>query len=197
MPELLIHYRDSSGDVTDRVISDYRPDGADAIDAHCHVRNARRSFKLTSIIYAANPETGEVVPNVWKAFGMAKAPDGRERLVSLVAIYVPTIKALKFFAKHVRGFAKRERGHIIQFIRGNADTASYSDAELDEWLQQLWCGDVYAYGNGDTAEYETLLRAIPTNQKPASRKTAIAIAAGSGRRNIAPELLERINQEFG
>lgn len=197
MHEILIQYRDSSGEVTERIISDYHPDGEFAIDAYCHVRNARRTFKLSNIIYAANPETDEVLPNVWQAFGMAKAANGRERLDFLGAAHLSTIKALKFFTIYIRGFAKRERDHIIQFIRENTNTDSYSDVELDEWLKKLWAGDVYAYSNGETAEYDALIHAIPESLKSASRKTAIAIAAGSGRRQLAQDVLERINHAFG
>ena len=197
MMELAITYRDFSGEITQRRISDFRPEGTDAIDAFCHTRNARRTFKLTNVVAAADANTGEIVSNVWKAFGLSRAPDGRERLVSLVADALPAIKALKFFALLTRGFARRERAHLIQFTHQHAETSAYTETEIEEWLQELWCGDVSAFREGNTREYEAILRAIPAILKPSCRSVAFAVSAGSGRRRVSSELLERINSEFG
>ena len=197
MDELIIRYKDFSGDITERKISDIETDGSEAIDAYCHSRNARRTFKIANIVFAADPDTGELVTNIWKAIGLSQAADGRERIDSLLADLLNSIKAIKFFALLVRGFAKRERAHILNFIRQNAVVSEYTDAEIEEWLQGLWCADIYKYRDGDTGEYEALLQSIPDSQRRICRVTALAIAAGSKRRLIAPEVLERINNDFG
>jgi hypothetical protein len=197
MAELTIQYQDSGGAVTQRRISDYRAEGTDAIDAFCHERNARRTFKLASILSAADASTGEAVLNVWRHFGLATAPDGRERVVSLLAEVLPAVKALKFFAMSSRGFGKKERTRLLQFVQQLVDLRTYSELELEEWLQRLWCGDVVAFRNGARGEYEQLLRAVPSSLRLPCRHTALAIAAGSRRLPIAPELTRRIEAEFG
>jgi hypothetical protein len=196
MNQLLIHYRDGSGVVTKRIISNIIPANDDTIEAYCNLRGDIRAFKLINIIYASRSDTGELVSNIWKECGMHIMPDGSERLISVIAEYLSAIKALKFFTLSLRGFAKREKAHIEKFIRELADTTRYSDEAIDDWLQKLWCGDIYAYRNGDVTDYEQLLSMIPANQKVACRSTAIAIASGSGRRVIEQKLIERINREF-
>ena len=197
MEKIAIRYRDSSSEITERLISDIEPEGTDAIDVYCHTRNARRTFKLANIVFACDPESGEIIENLWKVFGLASFPDGRERIESLVASSLAAIKALKFFALIHRGFAKRERGHLLQFMKQHFEIGCYSDEEIEKWLQKLWCGDVYAYRDGNTSEYELLLQVIPSTLKPSCRETALQIAAGSKRRRLEPEVVECIDREFG
>lgn len=197
MKKTSIRYKDWSGDTTERTISDIQPEGSEAINAFCHTRNARRTFKIANILIAFDPETGEVIENFWKEFGMANTADGRERLESLVAQSIPSIKALKFFSLIERGFAKKERRHLLQFIKQHHDISMYSDDEVDTWLQQLWCGDYYAYRDGNTSEYELLLDSIPMSLRTDCRATALTIAAGSKRQRLEPEQIDRINREFG
>ncbi len=197
MEKIAIQYRDSSGEITERQISEIEPEGMDAIFAYCHTRDAGRTFKLANILVAADSETGEAIENIWKKFGLAVSPDGRERIESLLANALPAIKALKFFTLMERGFAKRERGHLLQFMKQNFEVSSYSDEEIDEWLQKIWCGDIYAFRDGNTAEYEFLLNAIPSSMKRSCRETALLVAAGSKRRRLEQEAIDRINREFG
>jgi predicted DNA-binding transcriptional regulator YafY len=117
MTKLVIRYKDFSGDITEMRISDISPKGRDAINAFCHLRQEKRTFKIANIIYAAYPETGELVENPWKLFGLSFAEDGRERISSKTFPILPAIKALKFFSMQIRGFAKRERTHIVRFIQ--------------------------------------------------------------------------------
>ena len=184
MQDLIIKYKDFGGEITERRISDFRPEGTDSIDAFCHMRNGRRTFKLASIICATNPETGELVDNVWKAVGLAQAEDGRERLNSITAYALPAIKALKFFSLQTRGFAKRERTHIVRFIQQHTSCTEYDEDEIEEWLYKLWCGDIQAYHDGNTSEYDGLLRAIHHGLKSPCRAVALAISRGSGRKPV-------------
>ena len=196
METLQISYLDSSGDMSQRRISDTQAKGRDAIEAFCHARGARRSFIVANIISATDLSTGEVIQNLWKAFGISKAENGREILISLAADNLQAIKALKFFALSTRGFGKRERSHLIEYVKQNISINVYTEPEIEEWLQQLWCGDVYAFKKGSTKEYESLLHSIPASQKSGCRSAAIAIAVASGRRQVASELIERIDREF-
>lgn len=68
-PNLLLRYRDTKGDVTDREV---RPQGvkgrgavepsqASALVGHCLMRKGRRTFRLDRVLHAADPKTGEVI----------------------------------------------------------------------------------------------------------------------------------------
>ncbi len=159
MAEILIKYRDGSGGVTERRISDLRLESTSTIDAFCHLRNARRPFRMDRIVHAINPDTGEVL-NPYQL--VSRPPQGdRETLDSITWQVMPAIKALKFFTLSTHGFAKRERERVIRFLQEVADTSAYSGEEIGEWVYKLWCGDLYAYRDGDTTEYTETLRSRP------------------------------------
>lgn len=195
MDEILIKYRDGSGDITERRISDFRLESANTIDAYCHLRQARRPFKIDRIVYAVDQDTGEVV-NPWKLVGIPTLPDGRETLDSLTWRVLPAIKALKFFTLTTRGFRQRERDRLVQFVQEVVDVRSYSKEEISEWVYKLWCGDIYLYRDGDIAEHTETLRNIPIDLLDRCRNYALLIAKGSGRKPIEPNWEERIQSEF-
>jgi hypothetical protein len=197
MAAIVLKYRSSDGIVSERIVTDWRPDGDDAIDAYCDLRSERRTLKLMSILAATDGETGEVLTNPWRVFGLDRTNDGTERLNSVLADRLVAIKVLKLYAKTTRGFAKRERDHIVDFIQQNGRIHPYTRADIDAWLQQLWAGDAHAYQLGNRAEYHTLLEALPMPHKGPVKLTAERIARGSGRRAITPEAAGRIALEFG
>jgi hypothetical protein len=199
MSKILIHYKGSSGEVTERTISDYRLSGYAEIDAYCHLRNSYRTFKLPNIIHAVDLETGEVIQNIWKLFPPKEGH--RENLLSITGSHLNSIKALRLFAMTTLGFSKanreRERKHVVTYIKTHTNAEAYTDQEIDEWLKQLWCGDYSAYRHGETAEYEALINAIPNDQKPDALTTAYAIVSGSGRKPVNQEIVERLYKDFG
>jgi hypothetical protein len=195
MARLLIKYRSSDGSLSTRSLSDWVSVGPDAIEAHCHFRGERRTFNLMSILSAVDEETGELLPNLWRFFSLDREPDGKERLVAQLGERLIAIKVIKFYAMSTRGFAKRERDHILNFALQGVPTSVPRD-EFDLWLQKLWAGDVYAYKAGDNREYRENIAAIPRNLLPAVRVTAEFIARGSGRRPISPEEADRIARDF-
>lgn len=194
--DLVIDYRDSSGNITTRKISDPSPLEYDCIDAYCHLRDGRRTFNLANILQAVNPDTGEVIENLWVHLGIALSGTGKPKIISLVAPMLPAIRALKYFCLQVRrkrGFAKAERQHIIDFILRHAVIPEELHIDLEEWLVKLGCGDVYE--ERDPAYLEALSR-IPERLRADCRYTAIAIARGSGRRELAEDVAQRIDIEF-
>lgn len=48
--DLIIKYQNSSGDVTERRISDIIPEGLDSINAFCHLRQERRTFEYLGLL---------------------------------------------------------------------------------------------------------------------------------------------------
>jgi len=201
MTELIIRYKDGEGKVTERHISNFAPleqDPKEAILAFCQLSQVQRPFRISSILSAAYAETGEVVENVYKLFGVSLEEDGRERLCSITAAIGPAIKALKCFSMQTRGtaMAKRERAHIVRFIQENADVKNYSETEIDDWLRKLQCREAYKFLEGETSEYFDLLSRIPRPLLSKCKRIALAIARGSGRKPIPPETIQRINEEF-
>jgi hypothetical protein len=191
MAEFLIKYRDGSGETTERRVSDLRLESTNTYDAFCHLRKARRPFRMDRIVHVVNPDTGEVL-NPYALLPNAAS----STLEALTWRALPAIKALKFFTLSTRGFAKRERGRVADFVREVADVTSYPKEDLEGWLYKLWCGDLYAYRDGDTTEYTETLKAIPRDLLPRCRDYALLIARGSGRKAIDPILAERIETEF-
>jgi len=64
---LEIEYRDGNGDKTKREISVREFDNdlyGGIIMAHCHLRNATRTFRFDRIISAVDTDSGEVIPNI-------------------------------------------------------------------------------------------------------------------------------------
>lgn len=195
MADILIKYRDSSGNVEERRISDIRAESATSIDAHCHLRWARRTFRIDRIVHAVDLDTGEVI-NPWKYIANGLAADNRETLESLTWHVMSAVKVLKFFTLTTRGGRKRELDRIVQFVQEVADVTSHSKDEVYEWLKKLWCGDLYAYRDGNIAEYTDLLRNIPAALLKRCRDYVLLIAKGSGRKPVEPSWLELIETEF-
>jgi predicted DNA-binding transcriptional regulator YafY len=65
MVEILVKYVDSGGSVTERRISDIHAVSQTSIDAYCHLRHERRTFRIEHIIQAVDSDTGEVI-NPWR-----------------------------------------------------------------------------------------------------------------------------------
>lgn len=191
MTEYLIKYRDGSGEVTERLISDLRLENAKTYDAYCHMRKARRPFRMDRIIHSVNSETGELLnpylllPNT-NSFS----------LESVTWRALPAIKAVKFFTLSTRGFGKRERERVVAFVREVADVNVYKTEELEGWLYKLWCGNLDLYKAGDTTEYTETLKAVPREMLARCRDYALFIARGSGRNPINTAWKERVDTEF-
>lgn len=194
--KITIQYQDSSGNITERQISDLKPESPTTIDAFCHLRQERRSFNLQRIVHAVNPDTGEIL-NPWKFIELPSGESARESLESITWLVMPAIKALKFFTLTTRGTRKREVSRLSEFVRQIVDVSTYSDDELTAWVKQLSCWDMtHAWRDGDVEEYTKLLRRIPQAILSTCHACALKIAAGSGRKPIDPTWAERIKSEF-
>lgn len=108
-----IKYQDGAGNITERDISDPCEETDKTIDAFCHMRSERRSFRLDRIMNSLATDTGELLnPN--QLVLLMRAPDSLDSLTWRVR---PAIKALKFFSLTTRGFSKRERQHLNKFVK--------------------------------------------------------------------------------
>lgn len=175
-------YRDGGGEDTERLISDIAAEGDDAITAHCHLRDARRTFRLPNILRLVDLATGEVITDPWTWFGV------RRVAWPLDLKLMPAMKALKYLTRQLRGLAARELAHLVRFARQACPECAAGDAELEAAIKGLW--------PGEESDYRRHLAAIPGELRAACRLTARSIAFGSGRRPVNPAIWARIDSEF-
>lgn len=67
---LSIRYRNAEDEVTERVISDFEAEPPNMVHAFCHLKREKRSFVLSRIETAIDLDSGEVVNDIWKYFGL-------------------------------------------------------------------------------------------------------------------------------
>jgi hypothetical protein len=183
---ILIDYRGSDGELTRREISGIVRIDPNAIEALCHLQGARRTFVISRILEAVDAETGELLENPWAA--LPHAGSEPPTVPELLGPLVPAVLVLENFAKRTRGFAKRERAPVLDFIARHSQRAELTPADLEKWLVGVWAGDA-------TNQADHLKR-LPVALRAECRAVALQIARGSGRRPIAPEVMELIEAEF-
>ena len=201
--ELVIHYRDSQGDTTERGISNISLEGTDKINAYCHLRNGPRTFWISNIISVIDPATGNIDKNTRKYFNV---PSGSANVITPSEDPITSsVQALKMFSMLIRGFSKKERNRIVDFISEYGGVKESGKDMIDEWLQKLWCGRVnyderiyvYEYEKGhDFRCMKPLIEAIPDEFMERCRAVALGIARGSGRRPIPSDLVNWIYENF-
>lgn len=64
MTDLLLQYKDSEGNTSERYVSDIAVEGGDSIVAFCHLRQEKRTFKINRIQSAVDPATDEIIADV-------------------------------------------------------------------------------------------------------------------------------------
>jgi 5-methylcytosine-specific restriction endonuclease McrA len=65
---------DGAGDVTTREVSDPVALDDRHFEAHCHLRDANRTFTIANVRRAVDAETGEIVPDIRPLLGLAPLP---------------------------------------------------------------------------------------------------------------------------
>lgn len=177
-------YVDSGGERSERLISNVVTSGMDEIYAHCHLREAQRTFKLSNIVKLMDADTGEVIADPWAHFGVTRGP-------RLPISLVPPIRALKYLTYRLRpGGRKRERDLLACLVEKLRPELGQSKDELDFQVSKLWVGE-----DGEDG-YRQDLTDIPSEWRQACRQTALAIASGSRRKPINPLVLRRIDIEY-
>lgn len=197
MSMYLITYPCDDGRSLERQISNVSLSGEWTIYAFCHLRQSMRSFSIARIERIVNLDSGEIADSPYRAFGFHLGPTGKEIFASAFWSILPAIKTLTFFAKSTgKSFKARELAFIVGFARAHAEVSGYSNESIGEWIKTLWCGDPYAYMDGDTHAYDELRRSVPRELLPDCRFVALQIARRSGRAPIAAEILARIDNDF-
>ena len=192
MKALRIKYTDGCNQTTDRIISDFQPEGKSKVDAFCHSRNERRSFRIDRILEVTDPETNELL-NPYKVFRNESDSDS---IACAVWRALPAIRALKFFTMYSRGLRKREKETLAKFLGKQLPVNCFSQEELEEWIYKLDFSELYANRDGETVPYKIMLNSIPEDLLPLCRDFAFLIISGSGRKPIPLSLEKRIENEF-
>ena len=82
---------DGEGKVTERRISDIAPEGSSAIIAFCHLRQEMRTFIIKRILFAAYPDTGEIVEDLYKCFGLPAPEDNKKSTIIINPSFISKI----------------------------------------------------------------------------------------------------------
>lgn len=201
-PLIIIRYKDSEGNITERKISNIRVEDGYKIVAFCYIRDEYRTFRIANILEIIDPETGNVYKNPYKFFDIIS----ESNIESLIYDILPAVRALKMFSKSIRGFSKRERMHIVNFIiNNNEDIKIFSKEIIDEWIHNKlyfkfeWDNSIYVYDFTETDTFPNLIqliKEIPDELMSACHDTALKIAKGSGRRPIPASIMNWINYNF-
>lgn len=193
---VFIRYRDNEGNITEREITNISIESDDKINSFCKLKGENRTFKIENIISIIDPKTREIENNPRKYLGLSsEAESPLDRIL-------PAVKFLKLFSKQLRGFNKRERSFIIQFVKETAQIENCSDDILDEWLRDLWCCvinkyyDIYEFKKGDQLICQSFVEQIPPDLIDSCRDTTLKIAIGSGRKKIPNDLITWIHETF-
>jgi HNH endonuclease len=86
---LLIRYRSSDFEFTERTISQIEVEPPNHIHAYCHLREEGRSFALNRIERAVDLESGEDIADVWVYFGLPSMKSPRPKLPTFVGRETP------------------------------------------------------------------------------------------------------------
>lgn len=189
---ILIKYQDGEGSITEREISDLQKENDILISAFCHTRDEWRSFNANRIIHAVAQDTGELI----NPYHLVPEMRNQQSLDSLTWKYRQAIKSVKFFCLTTRGFGKRERPRVVEFVEALLDKSQHSDEDTSKWVNNLWCADLYRYRDGDVSEYLGLLEQIPHSLLDQCRECALKIVVGTGWKPENSDWIQRIDEEF-
>lgn len=190
--ELIITYSDAEGHVRERRITNITVTSWAAFDAFCHLRGEGRTFRFDGVLEAIIPRTGEVVADLRELLGVRPSDiPARHQISMALRPILKAILELHQFAADVRGLPlrKRERDEIANFICARASLPPELLRELDNWIGALaWRAD---------DERNRPAPPISATLRRDCRQVALQIAHGSGRKPIAPEVMARIESDFG
>lgn len=199
-----IKYTDQLSKKTEREISVkrvYDDRGTYAINAHCMMRNANRSFLNERIQSAINLETGEMVSDVARDAiqQFATSSEGiayeHERVaMAEIGKEWSGICILMYVAKADGQMVKKERAIIAEYLKAYCPVKNISDDVLDNTIKQL--------GAPDQREFKKLIKQIKESGDMAKLKMLLDCAGkivGTGK-TAAPferAALEVLQQAVG
>lgn len=135
-----INYEDQRGFKTEREIQVkrvYENGGQYAIDAHCFLRNAHRSFINERIQKAINIDTGEIVENLARDALTQYNDSGEGKALAAIDKEWMAVAILAFVSRADGQMRKVERTIIAEYLKRRCNTVSLNDAELDSAIKSV------------------------------------------------------------
>lgn len=152
-----IDYEDQRGLKTQRDIELKRVHvcgGKYAIDAHCHLRNAHRSFLGERIRQAVNLDSGEIVEDLFHDAIAQYADSGAGRVLSAIDKEWMGVAVLVFVCRADGQMRKAERAVVAEYLKKHCPGVLLDDAELDSAIKAL--------GEPDHKEFKRIVRDLRT-----------------------------------
>jgi hypothetical protein len=152
-----INYEDQRGLKTERDIEVKRVhENAEkyAIDAHCLLRNAHRSFLGERILKAINLDTGEIVEDLARD-AMAQYNDsGEGRALAAIDKEWMGVAVLVFVCRADGQMRKAERAIVAEYLKRHCTEMPLNDTELDSAIKSI--------GEPDHREFKRIIRDLKT-----------------------------------
>lgn len=152
-----ITYVDQHGLKTERDIEVKRVhecEGKYAIDAHCFLRNAHRSFLGECIGKAINLDSGEIVENLARDAIAQYSDSGEGRALSAIDKEWMGVAVLVFVCRADGQMRKAERAIVAEYLKRHCTDVPLDDAELDSAIKAL--------GEPDHKEFKRIIRDLKT-----------------------------------
>lgn len=183
-----IEYVDYEGRFTKRVVDvQYcKFEGKDPLFmGECHLRNDRRSFRVSRVQQAIDRETGEVIGDLGKYLRVKYESSPHAILDRVFDVYHDSIHALYYIGKSDGQLRKGERTVLYDFILDLAEQRDIDDVLLKKRVDSL--------GIPSRADYERLVGRISRQDQLLINKTLQAAQAISDtNKNSKPAELEAI-----
>lgn len=152
-----INYEDQRGLKTERDIEVKRVHenaGKYAIDAHCLLRNAHRSFLGERIQKAINLDSGEIVGDLARD-AMAQYNDsGEGRALAAIDKEWMGVAVLVFVCRADGQMRKAERAIVAEYLKRRCTEMPLDDTELDSAIKSI--------GEPDHREFKRIIRDLKT-----------------------------------
>ncbi len=135
-----INYEDQRGFKTEREIQVkrvYENGGQYALDAHCLLRNAHRSFINERIQKAINIETGEIIESVARDALAQYNDSGEGRALAAIDKEWMGVAILAFVCRADGQMRKEERTIVAEYLKRRCSTLKLDDAELDSAIKSI------------------------------------------------------------
>lgn len=152
-----ISYEDQRGLKTERDIEVKRVHeyaGKYAIDAHCLLRNAHRSFLGERIQKAINLDSGEILANLAKDAIAQYSDSGEGRALAAIDKEWMGVAVLVFVCRADGQMRKEERAIVAEYLKRRCTEMPLDDMELDSAIKSI--------GEPDHQEFKRIVRDLKT-----------------------------------
>ena len=152
-----ISYEDQRGLKTERDIEVKRVHenaGKYAIDAHCLLRNAHRSFLGERIQKAINLNSGEIVENLARDAMAQYSDSGEGRALAAIDKEWMGVAVLVFVCRADGLMRKEERAIVAEYLKRHCTEMPLDSAELDSAIKSI--------GEPDHREFKRIIRDLKT-----------------------------------